>query len=115
MTGHIVWAFQGVRKVCLTFRHQSFEKFLEITARRRIGVLEKKQAGTGVAKKNIHQSCFYLTDANQFRDPIGQFIGAFAFSSEDEFGAINDESAHLCNLWFLAVFFGVLFGGRGWW
>jgi hypothetical protein len=115
MTGHIVGTFQSMRKVFFTFRNQSFEKFLEVATRRRVGVLEKKQAGTGVPKKNIHQSCFHLTGSNQFRDLIGDFIGAFTLGPEDEFGAIDGEPVHLCNLWFIAIFFGDLFGCRGRW
>jgi hypothetical protein len=44
-----------------------------------------------VAKKHIDQPCLHLAGANQFRHLIGDFVGAFAFGPDDEFGAINGE------------------------
>ena len=91
MAGHVVSTLLGVRKVGCPFGNQPLQEFFKITARRRVGVFEKEQAGAGVLDKNIDQTRLYLAGTDYFSHSISDFISAFACSPEHEFGIVSDE------------------------
>src|SRR5262249_14514594 len=86
---HIVGPLSAVCVVASTFRNQTRKKALQISANRRISVLENDQAGTGMLNKDGRDPVSNPTFVNRGRNTIGNFIESSARSFDDEFFIIN--------------------------
>ena len=56
MGRHVVRSFSIVLEIIGILRHQTVEKFLQITTRRRIGIFHHDQTATGMLDKNSQNS-----------------------------------------------------------
>ena len=81
---HVIASFRAVREVISIFRHQTIEKFLQVTARRRIGIFHKNDAATGMLHKDSHRAISQPAGVDLRLHLIGDFVQSFTFGAKFE-------------------------------
>jgi hypothetical protein len=81
---HVIAAFRPVSKVISIFRHQAIEEFLQVTSRRRIGVLHNNDAATGMLHKDSHCPVSYSAPVDLRLQIISDFVESPTFSAKFE-------------------------------
>ncbi len=88
---HIVWTFVVVF-VIRVFRHELVEKFLDIAARGRRGVLHRGQTATGVLNKNRDRAMAHFALVDLALNFLRDFVGALAFCCDGKMASLNAHS-----------------------
>jgi hypothetical protein len=79
---HVIAAFRAVRKVIGIFRHQLVEELLEVTSRRRVGILHNNHTATRVLNKNRDRSAPQSAFVDLLLDVVGDFMRSLAIGAE---------------------------------